>query len=85
MSKTVIEVKKGTSENNATLLRRFSRKMMDAGIIQTVKGKRYNERETSKLSLKVIALRRMNRRKEVEKLKKLGKMKEREPRGGARR
>ena len=80
MAKTVIEVKKNSNENNATLLRRFSRKVMDAGIIQTVKGKRYSERETSKLSLKVIALRRMARRKEVEKLKKLGKMKERENR-----
>lgn len=84
MSKTVIEVKKNNNENNATLLRRFSRKVMDAGIIHSVKNNRYNERDTSKLSLKVIALRRLARRKEVEKLKKLGKMKEREPRGGHR-
>lgn len=83
MAKTVIEVKKNSNENNASLLRRFSRKVMDAGIIHTVKGKRYSERETSKLSLKVVALRRISRRKEVEKLKKLGKMKEREHRGSS--
>lgn len=81
MAKTVIEVKKNTNENNATLLRRFSRKVMDAGIIHAVKNNRYSERDTSKLSLKVVALRRIARRKEVEKLKKLGKMKEREHRG----
>jgi ribosomal protein S21 len=80
MSKIVIEVKKNTNENNATLLRRFSRKVMDSGIIMSVKKKRYNERETSKLSLKEMKLRRLTRHKEVEKLKKLGKMKEREGR-----
>jgi ribosomal protein S21 len=76
MSKTVIEVKKGTTENNATLLRRFSRKVIDSGIVRHVKSKRYNERKISKVSQKELALRRMNRKKEVEKLKKLGKMKE---------
>ena len=80
MSKTVIEIKKNSNENNASLLRRFSRKVMDSGIIMTVKKNRYNERETSKLSLKVTKLRRLTRHKEVEKLKKLGKMKEREGR-----
>ena len=80
MSKTVIEIKKNSNENNASLLRRISRKVMDSGIIMTVKKNRYNERETSKLSLKVTKLRRLTRHKEVEKLKKLGKMKEREGR-----
>jgi ribosomal protein S21 len=84
MSKTVIEVRKNTNENNANLLRRFSRKVMDAGIIHAVKRRRYNERPTSKLSLKVVAVRRIVRRKEVEKLKKLGKIKEKEGRGGGR-
>jgi ribosomal protein S21 len=84
MAKAVIEVKKNTNENNASLLRRFSRKVMDSGIVPRVKNNRYSERKTSKLSMKVIALRRMGRRKEVEKLKKLGKMKEKEERGGRR-
>ena len=81
MTKTVIEVKKNINENNATLLRRFSRKVMDSGIIPRVKGNRYSSRKTSKLSLKQMALRRMSRRKEMDKLKKLGKIKEREERG----
>ncbi len=78
MAKTIIEVKKATNENNATLLRRFSRKVIESGVVREVKGNRYNARAISKLSQKDMALRRMNRRVEVEKLKKLGKMKERE-------
>lgn len=83
-SKTTIEVKKAANESNMTLVRRFSRRVIEAGIIQTVKGKRYSERAPSKLSRKAGALKRINRRKEIETLKKLGKWKEREPRRGAR-
>ena len=75
MIKTVVEVKKNPNENNASVLRRFSRKIQESGIIQKVKGSRYNERKESKLKIKKSALKRMNRRKEIEKLRKLGKVK----------
>jgi ribosomal protein S21 len=74
MAKTVIEVKKNPNENNASVLRRFSRRIQESGIIRKVKGSRYNERSESKLKVKKSALKRMARRKEIEKLKKLGKM-----------
>ncbi len=74
MAKTVIEVKKNPNENNASVLRRFSRRIQESGIIRKVKGARYNERSESKLKVKKSALKRMARRKEIEKLKKLGKM-----------
>ncbi|MFA5933657.1 MAG: hypothetical protein WC795_00325 [Candidatus Paceibacterota bacterium] len=74
MSTTIIEVKKNANENNASLLRRFSRKMIESGTVRHVKANRYNQRPKSKLSLKTVALKKMARRKEVEKLKKLGKM-----------
>ncbi len=77
MSKVQIEVKKNGNENNTNLLRRFSRKVMDSGIVPTVKGKRYNERPMSKLSEKEMMLRKIDRRKEIEKLKKLGKLPDR--------
>lgn len=73
MAKTHIEVKKNSNENNASLLRRFSRKVMDSGIIQKVKSKRYSERPTSKLSLKEMKLRRITHRVNLEHLRKLGK------------
>jgi ribosomal protein S21 len=74
MAKTVIEVKKNPNENNASVLRRFSRRVQESGIIRKVKGTRYNERQESKLKIKKSALKKMKRRKEVERLKKLGKM-----------
>ena len=74
MAKTVIEVKKNPSENNASVLRRFSRKVQESNIIQKVKGSRYSERKESKLKMKKSALKRMVKRKENEKLRKLGKI-----------
>lgn len=74
MSASQVEVKKNTNENNASLLRRFSRKVMDTHIIQKVKGSRYNERQPSKLAVKNGAIRRLKRKAEYEKLKKLGKV-----------
>ncbi len=81
-SKPSIEVKKAANESNMTLVRRFSRRVQEAGIIVTVKGRRYSEREDSKLDRKTAALKRINRRKEIEHLKKLGKWTERPTRGG---
>ena len=74
MAKTVIQVKKNPNENNSSILRRFSRRIQESGIIRKVKSARYNIRKESKLKVKKIALRRMARKKEIEGLKKLGKM-----------
>ena len=74
MAKTVIEVKKNPNENNSSVLRRFSRRIQESGIIRKVKGARYNLRKESKLKMKKSALKKLDRRKEIEKLKKLGKM-----------
>ena len=71
--KTVIEVKKNPNENNQSLLRRFSRRVQDSRILATVKSKRYSKRKQSSLSKKKMALNKMSRRIEVNKLKKLGK------------
>lgn len=75
MAKTVIEIKKNPNENNASILRRFSRKVQESNIIQKVKNNRYNERKESKLKIKKSALKKMEKRKEIEKLRKLGKVK----------
>ena len=72
--------KKNTNENNQNLLRRFSRRVMESGVVSHVKSNRYSDRETSKLSQKVVTLRRLGRRKEIEKLKKLGKIADKQTR-----
>lgn len=71
---TVIEVKKNANESNMNLVRRFTRKVQDSGIIQKVKSKRYNERNLSKLKVKAGTLKRLARRKEQARLVKLGKV-----------
>ncbi|MFH1608780.1 MAG: 30S ribosomal protein S21 [Patescibacteria group bacterium] len=74
MTKVIIEVKKNPNENNAGVLRRFSRKVQESNIIQKVKKNRYNERKESKLKIKKSTLKRLKRRVEIEKLRKLGKV-----------
>lgn len=75
MAKTIIEVTKNSNENNASVLRRFSRKIQESNIIRKVKSNRFNERKESKLKIKKSTLRRLGRRIEIEKLRKLGKIK----------
>lgn len=74
MAMTNVEVTKNPNENPGSLLRRFSRRIQESGIIPKVKGNRYAKRKTSKLSLKNGAIKKLNRRAEVEKLRKLGKI-----------
>lgn len=74
MAKTVIEINKNPNENNASVLRRFSRRIQESNIIQKVKGSRYNKRKESKLKIKKSTLKHLERRKETEKLRKLGKV-----------
>ncbi|MEK9182580.1 MAG: hypothetical protein AAB809_00705 [Patescibacteria group bacterium] len=74
MAKTLIEVKKNPNETNTSVLRRFSRKIQESGIIRRVKNTRYNIRKESKLKQKMSALKRMARRREIEHLRKQGKM-----------
>ena len=71
---TVIEVKKNANESNMNLVRRFSRKVQESGIVQKVKSKRYNERALSKIKVKAGTLKKLARRKEYERLAKLGKI-----------
>lgn len=74
MSQTNVQLGKNPHENALSLIRRFTRKMQESGIIPKVKGQRYSERPLSKLGEKKLKLKRLIRRAEVEKLKKLGKM-----------
>jgi ribosomal protein S21 len=80
MSKVHIEIKKTPNENSVNVLRRFSRKVSESGIVQKVKSKRYNERPLSKLAQKTLTIKKINRRKETEVLKKLGKIIEKKKR-----
>lgn len=69
-----IELKKNPHENGLSLIRRFTRKIQESGIIPKVKSNRYAVRDMSKLAQKNMRLKSLTRRAEVERLKKLGKM-----------
>lgn len=76
MSKTttIIEQEKTGRENSATLLRKFSRRVKDSGILRHVRKNRYAQRQESSLVSKRGALRRIAKQAEIEKLRKLGKI-----------
>ena len=74
MAKTVVEIQKNPNENNMSVLRRFSRKVQESSVIQKVKSGRYNKRKDSKLKVKQGTLKYLKKRKENEKLRKLGKI-----------
>lgn len=74
MARTVIEVKKTGSESSASVMRRFSRRVRESGIIKHVKSNRYNDRKLSDFVMKKNALKRIEKGQEYAKLKKLGKI-----------
>jgi len=77
MAKALIQVEKKSGENSVSLMRRFSRKAKDSGLIRKVRSLRYAERQLSDFVLKKNALKRIKNREEREHLQKMGKIKER--------
>ncbi|MCC7469707.1 MAG: hypothetical protein IT284_01035 [Bacteroidetes bacterium] len=74
MARTVIEIKKGGSESSASIMRRFSKRVRESGIIKAVKDNRYASRKPSEFVTKKNALKKLERRTEFARLKKLGKI-----------
>lgn len=74
MAKTIIEVKKNGTESSASVMRRFSRRVRESGVIKTVKGGRYASRKPSEFVMKKNALKKLERREHYARLKKLGKI-----------
>lgn len=72
--KTVnVEVAKTGTEHNTSLIRKFTKKVQESGILRRVRGIRYQERTKSKYVKKKKTLAGIERRAKVENLIKLGK------------
>lgn len=71
-----LEIKKQNRESNQMLIRRFSRIIQQSGLLYRARTIRYRQREKSRQMKKRAALRREELKKEYEKLKKLGQVKE---------
>jgi ribosomal protein S21 len=71
---TNVAVDKTGTENNVALIRRFTRRVQESGIVKRVRSIRYEERARSHYVKKKKALEVISRRAEREKLLKLGKI-----------
>lgn len=71
-----LEVKKKERETTQNLIRRFTRALQQSGILLRARKIQFKEREKSEDLKKEAALRREEKKKEYEKLKKLGKIEE---------
>ncbi len=79
------EVEKNEGETTVNLIRRFSKRVQSARLIQAVRGRRYYSRAKSPEVRRKHTLKVIKRRAEVAELIKLGKMLERPVRGPRRR
>ncbi|MDO8548505.1 MAG: 30S ribosomal protein S21, partial [bacterium] len=82
---TNAEVTKNEGESAINLVRRFSKRVQGAGLIQRMRSRRYYSRVKSPSVRRKQALKVLRRREEVQELIKLGKMEVRTTRGPRRR
>ena len=70
-----LEIKKTERETSQGLIRRFSRRMKQSGILLQARKNRFRKRAKSHQMKKKAALRKEELKKEYERLEKLGKVK----------
>lgn len=79
------EVSRNEGESPVNLIRRFSKRVQGAGLIQKMRGRRYYSRAKSRAVVRKQTLKVIKRRGEIQELIKLGKMLERPARGPRRK
>jgi ribosomal protein S21 len=72
----MIEVRKKERETSESLIRRFTRRVQQSGVLVRARRSRFRNDEKSKREKREEALYKIKIRKEIEKLKKLGKFDE---------
>lgn len=80
MSNVNVEVKKNSNENSLSLIRRFQKRVQEAGILPRVRSLRYSERELSVLKTKRAKLKKLQNLAKYELAKRMGKVIERKKR-----
>ena len=71
-----IEVTKKNNENDMSIIRRFTKRVRNAGVLPRVRSIRYNNRVVSKDIRKKETLKKISKREEIKRLIKLGKLPE---------
>ncbi len=72
----MIEVKRKDNESIGSLLRRFSKKVQQSGLLLQARSARFKTKDKSRTERRKSALRRNEIVSEKEKLRKLGKLEE---------
>ncbi len=76
-----VSVVKHGNESSMSLVRRFSKRVLGAGIVRRVKANRYKLRDQSKTKRRTSALRRVEKRLKTEERERLGLIEPKELRG----
>lgn len=70
----MVEVRKREKESTGSLLRRFTRKVQQSRVLLEARSQNYRTRPKSKTKKQKDALRKETKRKEYNRLRKLGKV-----------
>ena len=73
---SAIEVTRAGSESNANLLRRFTKRVQTSGNLRRARDLQFSKRSKSPLKGKQEALKRIAKRANIDRLRKLGKIKD---------
>lgn len=71
---TNVDIKRNKNENNLNVLKRFTRKVQESGVLQRVRSERYLERQKSSNVRKAKRLVSLKKKESYEQLVKLGKI-----------
>jgi len=67
-----MELKRREGESISAFIFRFSKKVQQSGILREAKKRKFRDRPTSKYKKRLSALHREQKKKEIEKAKKMG-------------
>jgi len=74
MKKKKFEIKRQERETNQSLIRRFTKRLKDSGILMNAKKSQFRKRPQSFTMRKRMVLRKIERKIEFEKQRKLGRV-----------
>lgn len=69
-----VNIEKNATESASSVLRRFTKKVQESGVLNRVRSIKYTERNLSFYKKKKAALEKIRRQKEREEMIKLGKL-----------
>lgn len=72
---SLLEVKKRENESSSAFLRRFKKQLQKSGLLLLVRKKMYHTKPKSKLKIREAAAKRQETKKEMDYLRKIGKLK----------